>query len=61
MVKWEAVCRPKDFGGLRVLNTRIMNDCMLSKWMWRISGAKDELWFRLLKAKYFLMAIIEIL
>lgn len=53
MVKCEAVCRPKDFGGLRVLNTRLMNDCMLSKWMWRINGAKDELWFRLLKAKYF--------
>ena len=53
MVKWDAMCRPKDYGGLGVLNTRLMNDCLLSKWFWRMSRAKDELWYRILKAKYF--------
>ena len=53
MVKWKAVCRPKDYGGLGVLDTRTMNICLLSKWFWKMNMAKDELWFRLLKAKYF--------
>lgn len=53
MMKWKAVYRPKDFGSLGVLDTRMMNGCLLSKWFWKISLAKDEIWFRLLKAKYF--------
>lgn len=31
MVNWKAVCRPTDFGGVGVLNTRLMNDCLLCK------------------------------
>lgn len=32
MVSWKAVCRPKDFGGLGMIDTRIFNDCLLSTW-----------------------------
>lgn len=53
IVNWGAVCRPKDYRGLGVINTRLMNECFLCKWWWRMSRAKDELWFRILKAKYF--------
>ena len=52
MVKWRDVCRPKDFGGLGVIDTRLFNICLLCKWHWRMSQARNELWFRILKAKY---------
>jgi hypothetical protein len=52
MAKWEMVSRPKDQGGLGIINTRLMNDCLLVKWIWKIHQEPDALWFRLLKAKY---------
>lgn len=33
MAKWDMVCRPKDQGGLDIINTRIMNECLLVKWI----------------------------
>lgn len=52
MVKWESVCRPRDQGGLGVTNTHIMNDCLLVKWIWKIMQGSEDIWFKLLKAKY---------
>lgn len=31
MAKWEMVSRPKDLGGLGIINTRMMNECLLVK------------------------------
>jgi hypothetical protein len=31
MVRWEAICRPKEFGGLGVVNTQVFNECLMSK------------------------------
>lgn len=33
MAKWETVSRPKDQGGLGVINTEIMNKSLLVKWI----------------------------
>jgi hypothetical protein len=33
MAKFEMISRPKDQGGLGIINTRIMNDCLLVKWI----------------------------
>lgn len=53
MVKWENVCLPKDFWGLGVLNTRMMNEDLLTKWDWRIlSNQKEDICCQLLRAKY---------
>ena len=52
MAKWEMVSRPKDQGGLGIIITRIMNDCLLVKWIWKIVQEPDDLWFRILKATY---------
>jgi hypothetical protein len=52
MVKWEAMCRPKETEGLMILNTQIFNDCILVKWIWKLYHQKDRLWARLLSAKY---------
>jgi hypothetical protein len=38
--------------GLCIINTQIMNDCLLVKWIWKIHQEPDELWFKILKAKY---------
>jgi hypothetical protein len=46
------VCRPKDFGGLRLVNTQIFNECLITNWIWKIYHQKDSLWVRLLSAKY---------
>jgi hypothetical protein len=33
MAKWEMVARPKDQGGLGILDSRMMNECLLVKWI----------------------------
>jgi hypothetical protein len=52
MAKWEMVSRPKDQGGLGIINMKIMNESLLVKWIWKIFQQPDELWFKILKAKY---------
>lgn len=53
MVNWKAVCRPKDYGGLGVIDTKLFHDCLLCKWFWKIDQRKEDLGFRILRAKYF--------
>lgn len=38
MIKWEALCRPKDFRGMGFLDTRIMNISLLSKWVMKLEN-----------------------
>ena len=53
MVKWEHACLPKDFGGLGILNTRLLNVALLLKWVWRLyNGEANDPCCQLLKAKY---------
>ena len=52
MSKWDMIARPKDQGGVGVINTRIMNDRLLVKWIWKIFQEPDTMWFRIIKAKY---------
>jgi hypothetical protein len=52
MDKWDSLTVPKEFGGLEILNTRMMNDCLLVKWIWRIVNREDPLWCRILYKKY---------
>ena len=54
LVKWQLMCRPKNLGGLGIINTLVMNKCLLIKWWWKImtTGA-ESLWYSILKAKYF--------
>lgn len=52
MAKWIVVCMPKDQGGVGIINTYIMNQCLMTKWIWRIEKGSEDLWYRLIKAKY---------
>lgn len=54
LVKWKIMFRPKSLGGLGIINTYIMNKCLIIKWWWRILNTSlGVLWFDILKAKYF--------
>jgi hypothetical protein len=36
MVKWDELARPKDLGGLGFTETRLMNMCLLSRWIFML-------------------------
>jgi hypothetical protein len=52
MVDWATVCRPKEAGGLGILNTRHMNIALMLKWVWKLYHNADGLWAELIRAKY---------
>ena len=40
--------------GLGIINTLVMNKCLIIKWWWKIMSSPDKpLWYNILKAKYF--------
>lgn len=42
MMEWENLCLPKDYGGLGIINTRTMNEALLTKWIWRLYTCDDN-------------------
>ena len=52
MAKMDTICRPRIQGGLGLVNTRLMNECLLTKWIWKIVKGSDETWYKILQAKY---------
>jgi hypothetical protein len=51
LVKWDILCRPKDQGGLGILNLQLQNKCMLAKWLVNLLNT-EETWQSLLRNKY---------
>ncbi|XP_071674451.1 uncharacterized protein [Lolium perenne] len=51
-VRWSAMCKPKCLGGLGIVDTRLMNICLLAKWIWRLYAGEQGLWAKILRAKY---------
>jgi hypothetical protein len=33
IARWDILCRPKDQGGLGILNLQLHNKCLLAKWL----------------------------
>ena len=52
MVNWPAVCRPKEFGGRGITNSKIMNEALMLKWIWKIYQMEDTIWAEIIRAKY---------
>lgn len=48
-VRWDNVCKSKEFGGLGIKSIEEFNLAPLSKWKWRILVEKNALWKRVLK------------
>ncbi|KAJ9677832.1 hypothetical protein PVL29_022672 [Vitis rotundifolia] len=52
LVSWERVCVSKEKGGLGLRKLVFLNKALLGKWVWRFAHAKEEMWKRVLVAKY---------
>lgn len=54
VVKWKLMYKPKNLGRLGIIDTSVMNKCLIIKWWWRIFHTPSgTLWLDILKAKYF--------
>ncbi|GJR19680.1 putative ribonuclease H-like domain-containing protein [Tanacetum coccineum] len=49
-VAWKQVCKPKDYGGLRVKDLEKWNKALLAKHLWNIASKKDSLWVKWIHA-----------
>lgn len=52
MINWDALDKPKEFGGLGFIDTRTMNTALLCKWIFRLESGEDSMCMRLLRKKY---------
>jgi hypothetical protein len=52
MVKLADLARPKDFGVLRFTDMRLMNKCLLSKWIIKVERGDTDLCIKMLRNKY---------
>ena len=44
LVKWERVCKKREFGGLGIVNLKEMNMALLGKWWWRSYSDCKGVW-----------------
>lgn len=51
-VKWEQVCRPKDFGGLGLKDWALFNTSLLGKWRWKLMQGNMDICSRVLRVRY---------
>jgi hypothetical protein len=52
MARWDLMATPKSAGEAGYTNTRVMNRCLLAKWLVKIEGGEDTLCCNLLRNKY---------
>jgi hypothetical protein len=52
LVSWPPVCRPKECGGLGLLNSKKMNLALMIKWIWKLYQADNPIWAQIIRAKY---------
>lgn len=52
MMRWEVLATPKPVGGLGFTDTRVMNQCLLSKWIYKLEKGDNNPCYQLLRAKY---------
>jgi len=51
LAKWDMLCRPRDQGGLGILNLHLQNKCLLAKWLVNLLNT-EGIWQTLLRNKY---------
>ena len=52
LTKRNIICRPRDQGGLGVLELEAQNKCLLSKWLYKLLN-EEGMWQSMLRNKYF--------
>jgi hypothetical protein len=51
IARWDILCRPKDQGGLGILDLQLQNKCLLAKWLVNLLNSEGT-WKSLLSNKY---------
>jgi hypothetical protein len=52
MVKWEDLAKPRHHGGLGFTDTRLMNECLLARWIIKLERGDDDLCCQMLRKRY---------
>lgn len=52
LVAWDAICKPKQRGGLGLRHAHLQNRAYLMKIGWRLATKRDDLWVKVIKNKY---------
>jgi hypothetical protein len=51
IVRWEVLCKPKEFGGMGFSDTRVRNIYLLSRWIFRLESDSQDLSCQILQKK----------
>jgi hypothetical protein len=51
LARWDILCQPKDQGGMGIMNIDIQNQCLLTKWVYKLIN-ENGMWQELLRRKY---------
>ncbi|GKV21933.1 hypothetical protein SLEP1_g31856 [Rubroshorea leprosula] len=51
-VKWDMICKDKEYGGLGVKDLKKFNLALMGKWWGRLATEEEGLWKRVIKGKY---------
>lgn len=52
LISWDVVTAAKDSGGFDIFKTKVSNNALQIKWLWRYYQEDQPLWKRLVNAKY---------
>ncbi|GMI91067.1 hypothetical protein like AT4G29090 [Hibiscus trionum] len=50
--KWQDMAKPRNVGGLGLVDAKVKNQALLNKWVWRFGKEGNSLWRRVINAKY---------
>ena len=58
-MRWEHLCKPKDFGGIGFKQLHTFNIAMLGKQVWKLITKPESFIAKILKSRYFLRTSVN--